>query len=136
MANKYFLSDFPLPEELRKRLIKNNFPVYREINGHIHTPYSFSAFTDMGTIFSMAKSENIAVLGINDFFVTDGYDDFYRRSMQNKIFPLFNIEFIGLLKDHQKKASGSTTPIIREEYTSAVKVLIILLIRDGFRNAG
>ena len=110
MANKYFLSDFPLPEELRKRLIKNNFPVYREINGHIHTPYSFSAFTDMGTIFSMAKSENIAVLGINDFFVTDGYDDFYRRSMQNKVFPLFNIEFIGLLKDHQKKGIRINDP--------------------------
>lgn len=110
MANKYFLSDFPSPEDLRKSLIRNNFPVYREINGHIHTPYSFSAFSDMRTIFSMAKNENISVLGINDFFVADGYDDFYKGSMQNKVFPLFNIEFIGLLKDQQKKGIRINDP--------------------------
>lgn len=103
MANKHFLSDFPEPEELRKSLLNNNFPLYRESNGHIHTPYSFSAFPDMHTIFSSAKSEKIAVLGINDFFVTEGYNSFYQGSVRNKIFPLFNIEFIGLLKEEQKK---------------------------------
>ena len=110
MANKYFLSAFPLPEELRKKLIKNDMPDFREANNHIHTPYSFSAFSDMKTIFSMAKDENIAVLGINDFFVTDGYEDFYKGSLKNKIFPLFNIEFIGLLKDEQKKGIRINDP--------------------------
>ncbi len=75
--NKYFLKDYPAPEELRKRFDKNNIPFYREANGHIHTPYSFSAFPDMDTIFKMGREENIAVLGINDFFVTDGYESFY-----------------------------------------------------------
>jgi hypothetical protein len=56
----------------------------------------------MDSIFSMARDEEIAVLGINDFFVTDGYDSFYRNSLENKIFPLFNIEFIGLLKEEQR----------------------------------
>jgi hypothetical protein len=78
MSNKYFLSDFPAPEELRKKLIDNSLPKFREINGHIHTPYSFSAFPDIATIFRMAKDENIAVLGINDFFVTDGYETFHK----------------------------------------------------------
>jgi hypothetical protein len=110
MATKHFLSVFPAPEELRKRLIKNTIPEFREANIHIHTPYSFSAFSDMKTIFSMAKDENIAVLGINDFFVTDGYEDFCKRSLQNKVFPLFNIEFIGLLKEEQKKGIRINDP--------------------------
>jgi len=110
MADKYFLNQFPEPEELRKRLINNNFPDFRETNGHIHTPYSFSAFQNMETIFSMAKNENIAVLGINDFFVTDGFKDFYDLSLKNRIFPLFNMEFIGLIKDHQKNGIRINDP--------------------------
>lgn len=101
--NNYFLSDYPAPDELIKKFAGNSFPEFREANGHIHTPYSFSAFSDMESLFSMAKNENIAILGINDFFVTDGYDSFYKNSLENKIFPLFNIEFIGLLKEEQKK---------------------------------
>lgn len=101
--DKYFLSDFPTPNELINKFSGNNIPDFREANGHIHTPYSFSAFPDMMSIFTMAKDENIAVLGINDFFVADGYDSFYQGSLQNKIFPLFNIEFIGLLKKEQQK---------------------------------
>jgi hypothetical protein len=110
MANKYFLVDFPRPEELRKRLLNNSFPEFREANGHIHTPYSFSAFSEMNAIFSMAKDEKIAVLGINDFFVTDGYEDFHNGSVKNGIFPLFNIEFIGLLKKEQKNGIRINDP--------------------------
>jgi hypothetical protein len=110
MANKYFLSDFPAPEELRKKLINNSLPKFREVNGHIHTPYSFSAFPDIETIFRMAKDENITILGINDFFVTDGYETFHNGSLKNKIFPLFNIEFIGLLKEEQKKGIRINDP--------------------------
>jgi len=98
-----FLSDFPDKEELEMRLRQLPFPRYREVNGHIHTPYSFSAFPDMDTIFTMALKENIAVLGINDFFVTDGYESFRERSLQNNVFPLFNIEFIGLMKKEQRR---------------------------------
>ena len=50
----------------------------------------------------MAKEEGIAALGINDFFVTDGYEAFHDGCTGNNIFPLFNIEFIGLLKEEQK----------------------------------
>jgi hypothetical protein len=109
-VNKYFLEDYPAPEELRKRFDKNNIPFYREANGHIHTPYSFSAFPDMDTIFKMGREENIAVLGINDFFVTDGYESFYNGSLKYRIFPLFNIEFIGLMKNEQKKGIRINDP--------------------------
>lgn len=108
--NKHFLENFPSPEELRKKFDKNNIPVYREANSHIHTPFSFSAFPDMETVFAMGKQENIAVLGINDFFVTDGYDSFYYGSLENRIFPLFNIEFIGLMKNEQLKGIRINDP--------------------------
>jgi len=85
-------------------------PEYREANAHIHTPYSFSAFDTMDTVFKMANEENISVLGINDFFVTDGFEAFHEGCIRNSIFPLFNIEFIGLLKEEQKKGIRINDP--------------------------
>jgi len=107
---KSFLTTFPPFKILKKEMQKLSWPDFREVNSHIHTPYSFSAFPDMETIFRMAKDENISVLGINDFFVTDGYDAFHTGSLKNKIFPLFNIEFIGLLKEEQKKGIRINDP--------------------------
>jgi len=107
---KNFLTEFPSFDKLNKEMTGISFPEYREANGHIHTPYSFSAFIALDTAFSMAVRENIAVLGINDFFVTDGYADFHKGCLINKIFPLFNIEFIGLLKDEQRKGIRINDP--------------------------
>jgi len=101
-VKRNFLTSLPWHDELRKQLNGQNLPVFREANGHIHTPYPFSAFDSMDTIFKMAKEEGIAALGINDFFVTDGYEAFHDGCTGNNIFPLFNIEFIGLLKEEQK----------------------------------
>jgi hypothetical protein len=58
----------------------------------------------------MAVADKIAVLGINDFYVTDGYHAFHEGCLTNKIFPLFNIEFIGLLKEEQKKGIRINDP--------------------------
>ena len=110
MAEKYFLSQFPSPAELKKRMQDVTFPEYREANGHIHTPYSFSAFSDLDSVFTMAKEENICLLGINDFYVTDGFPKFYDGCIRNRIFPLFNIEFIGLMKEEQKKGIRINDP--------------------------
>jgi hypothetical protein len=66
-----FLSGFPAPAEMKKSMQDLQSADFREANGHIHTPYSFSAFTDLESLFSMANSENISLLGINDFYVTD-----------------------------------------------------------------
>src|SRR5512133_3739381 len=99
---KNFLSGFPTFDKLDKEMSGLSLPEYREANGHIHTPYSFSAFRALDTAFKMAVNEKIAVLGINDFYVTDGYEAFYDGCLSYKIFPMFNIEFIGLLKEEQK----------------------------------
>ena len=74
----------------------------REANAHIHTPYSFSAFKDLEEPFRMAVQEKIEALGINDFNTVKGYDEFFRLANEYKVFPLFNIEFIGLLEKEQK----------------------------------
>jgi hypothetical protein len=107
---KNFLAGFPSYDILNKEMKGLSFPEYREANCHIHTPYSFSAFSDMDTIFKMAGNENIALLGINDFYVTDGYDAFNKGCQINSIFPLFNIEFIGLLKEEQQKGIRINDP--------------------------
>jgi hypothetical protein len=107
---KNFLSSYPPVDKMHKEMKGISYPDYREANGHIHTPYSFSAFPDLDSVFKMSVNEKIAVLGINDFFVTDGYDSFHKGCIENKIFPLFNIEFIGLLKAEQKRGIRINDP--------------------------
>jgi hypothetical protein len=105
-----FLSLLPSQEDLNIILKDILIPEYREANSHIHTPYSFSAFNDLDSVFSMAGSENISLLGINDFYVTDGYPSFYKGCISNGIFPLFNIEFIGLMREEQKNGIRINDP--------------------------
>jgi hypothetical protein len=107
---KNFLAGFPPYQALFKEMKEYDIPLYREANAHIHTPYSFSAFPDIYTLFTMAVNEKIAALGINDFYVTDGYGSFYSGCMKNRIFPLFNIEFIGLMKEEQRKGIRINDP--------------------------
>ncbi len=107
---KNFFSTLPWLDKIQKSMEGAPVPEYREVNGHIHTPYSFSAFDKLDTAFAMAKEEHIEVLGINDFYVTDGYDAFATGSLKNDIFPLFNIEFIGLLKEEQKNGIRINDP--------------------------
>ena len=92
-----FLTSFPHKETLLKN---DEFKVF-DLNGHIHTTYSFSAFENIPQIFEMAINENIKAVGINDFIVTDGYKSFHDKSVNANVFPLFNIEFMGLLKEEQ-----------------------------------
>ncbi len=101
-AQKNIFSNFPEPEELikwHKSQAKKTIP---EINGHIHTPHSFSAFSNVEQPFQLAKSEGVSVLGINDFYTTDGYDEFAEMAQKHNIFPLFNIEFMALQNDLQE----------------------------------
>ncbi len=103
-----FLKSFP--DQNKLKTYRSNTEETVAYNGHIHTPYSFSSFDNLQQIISMAKEESIKVLGINDFFVTDGYPEFHELTTKNKIFPLFNIEFIGLLKEEQSKGIRINDP--------------------------
>ncbi|UCG28317.1 MAG: PHP domain-containing protein, partial [Bacteroidales bacterium] len=77
--------------------------VVYKVNSHIHTPYSFSAFNRIEEAFEKACEEDVKILGINDFYTTEGYAEFYGLALEYNIFPLFNVEFIGLSIEHQQK---------------------------------
>jgi hypothetical protein len=109
-VKKNFLASFPAKEEILKSYGSASVYIEVEANGHIHTPYSFSAFENIDSVFSLAVKEGVNVLGINDFYVTDGYDAFHDGCTGNGIFPLFNIEFIGLMKDEQKAGTRINDP--------------------------
>lgn len=81
-----------------------------QVNGHFHTPHSFSAFSNIEQIFEMANKEKVKVLGINDFYTTDGYEEFNNLANKFKIFPMFNIEFMALQKDLQAKGIKINDP--------------------------
>jgi len=81
-----------------------------QVNGHFHTPYSFSAFSEIRQSFDMARKEKVDVLGINDFYTMDGYREFSEWAEIYKIFPLYNIEFMALQKDLQKKGIRVNDP--------------------------
>ena len=98
-SEKGLFDKFPDKEELPAGWMGGHDRSIPEVNGHIHTPHSFSAFSDMEEAFKMAVAEGIKVLGINDFFTTDGYTEFARLAERYKVFPLFNIEFIALQRD-------------------------------------
>jgi len=82
-----------------------------DVNGHIHTPHSFSAFKTMEQPFTMAVQEKVAVLGINDFYTTDGYPEFAALALKHHIFPLFNIEFMALQAEEQRQGIRVNDPV-------------------------
>jgi hypothetical protein len=100
--NNSIFTTFPEPEELLNWYKNQPKKAVPEINGHIHTPHSFSAFSKIEEAFQLAKNEGVPVLGINDFYTTDGYDEFAGQAKEYKIFPLFNIEFMALQYDLQE----------------------------------
>lgn len=80
------------------------------VNAHFHTPHSFSSFSNIQEIFDQAENENIDILGINDFITTSGYAEFNMLADTYKKFPLFNVEFMGLMKDAQEKGIRINDP--------------------------
>ncbi len=96
-----FWKIFPAKEELLKWYEEHGDGQVRLVNAHMHTPYSFSAFTDISQALDMAVNENIKIVGINDFYTTDGYEEWANGCAERKIFPLFNIEYISLNSSDQ-----------------------------------
>ena len=99
---KSIFSSFPGSDELENWYKNQPAKPIPDINGHIHTPHSFSAFSSIEQAFQLAKSEGVSILGINDFYTTDGYDEFAELAQKHRIFPLFNIEFMALQNDLQE----------------------------------
>ncbi len=73
-----------------------------KVNAHLHSPYSFSAFKNIDEALDMAVSEDVKVVGINDFYSTAGYSAWAEGCKSRNLYPLFNIELISLNEEDQK----------------------------------
>ena len=110
MNNQSVFADFPGKQVLLEEMKKKGNQSVLLVNGHFHTPFSFSAFTEIEQAFRMAQAEGVQVLGINDFYTTDGYSEFAVLSQKYQIFPLFNIEFMALQNDLQAQGIRVNDP--------------------------
>ncbi len=73
-----------------------------KVNAHMHTPYSFSAFSDVNDALDRAVAEEVKVVGINDFYTAEGYQEWADGCARRRLYPLFGIEFISLNEEDQK----------------------------------
>lgn len=80
------------------------------VNAHLHTSYSFSAFECLTNALEKADDENVKVVGINDFYSMDGYNEWKKEALLRHLYPLFNIEFISLQKEDQDKGIRVNDP--------------------------
>lgn len=106
----HFLEQFPDGSTLLESYQSDAslFPV--KVNNHIHTPYSFSAFGSIEEAVRKAHAEDVKILGINDFYVTEGYEEFVDQCLASGIFPLLNIELIGLSMADQQSGIRVNDP--------------------------
>ena len=91
-------------DSLKSPLRGDNGGPSLKVNCHLHTPHSFSAFCCVEEAVKQAKEEDVKVIGVNDFFTFDAYDAWSYQAIKHGLFPLFNVEFIGL--DEEKKKNG------------------------------
>lgn len=75
---------------------------FPKVNAHLHTPFSFSAFRDIDDALDRAAAEHVKVVGINDFYSAEGYEEWSEGCRKRGLYPLFNIELISLNKEDQK----------------------------------
>lgn len=97
-----FFEQFPGKDTLLSAYAEKDKGLPGKVNNHIHTPYSFSAFQSVTEAVRKAVAEDVRILGINDFYVCDGYGEFVDRCVDHGVFPLLNIELIGINKLDQQ----------------------------------
>ena len=110
MNNESLFDNLPEKKVLLDEYRKTGKSQTLLVNGHFHTPFSFSAFTEIEQPFQMAEAEGVQVLGINDFYTTDGYPEFTVLAKKYRIFPLYNIEFMALQRDLQEQGVRVNDP--------------------------
>ena len=93
--SEYVLKEFPDPSALQFDYQSQAGDLELNVNSHLHTPYSYSYFDSIREIFRQALEENVRVLGINDFFMADGFPSFYEEALKNRIFPnMIDLELV------------------------------------------
>lgn len=80
------------------------------VNAHLHTPFSFSAFSDITQALDKAVAENVKVVGVNDFYTPAAYPAWKEGCDARNLIPMFNIEFISLNEADQKNGRRVNDP--------------------------
>lgn len=104
-----FLKHYPNPGVLMA-VRPQESRILLKVNNHIHTPFSFSAFGSIEEAVRLAVSEEIGILGINDFYTTNGYEEFVEQCLNQAVFPLLNVEMIGVSKPLQEQGIRINDP--------------------------
>ena len=87
------------PDEIRALAVDRFGPAAPpRVNAHIHLPPNFSAFESVQQAVSLAKAQNIGVLGVSNYYDYEVYGDFVQRARASGIFPLFGLEIICMQK--------------------------------------
>lgn len=101
---------YPEPDELLATAGDFNKDEMPLTNGHLHTPYSFSAFDSVEQAIKLASDQGLKVVGINDFNTVKGYKDWGDACTRHQLKPLFNIEMIGLDREDQANNTKVNDP--------------------------
>ena len=81
-----------------------------DVNAHLHTPFSFSAFDSVAQALDMAAAQRVRVVGINDFYTTGGYVEWDEGCRARGLYPLFGIEMIALDEAAQRAGMRVNDP--------------------------
>ncbi|MBD3392029.1 MAG: hypothetical protein GF418_08145 [Chitinivibrionales bacterium] len=73
------------------------------VNSHIHSPYSFSAFDSVEQAVTLAREQGVAALGLSDFNLVDGHEEFAGLCARYGVYPLFNMETITLVREDKDR---------------------------------
>jgi hypothetical protein len=79
----------------------------------------------------MADDEDVRVLGINDFYVADGYEEFVETCLKRGIFPLLNIEGIELNLSKKEIMENDAVNLLRERHIARrLKLMLSSKVTD------
>jgi hypothetical protein len=109
--SKYLLKSYPDSSALLFDYQSMEKKDVLQVNTHVHTPWSFSTFESIREIFEQAVREDVRLIGINDFYLAEGYREFYEEALTHGIFPMFNIEIVGLMLREQYNRFRINDPV-------------------------
>jgi hypothetical protein len=94
------LRDLGTPDEFRASAERDDVPKSpRRANAHIHLPPNFSAFESVEQAVDLATQQEIAVLGVSNYYDYRVYGQFVELARASRIFPLFGLEIMAMQED-------------------------------------
>ncbi len=84
-----------------------NTPV---VNTHVHFPPNFSAYKTVDEAIQAGKDQNVAAIGISNFYDQTVYERFRDAASDAGITPLYGLEFITLIPELEKEGVRINDP--------------------------